>query len=94
MPNNDYAAILGLKPSQGARSPKLWNKTYKHLSKNCEMIPIDIKKKNFSRKIKELIKDKNFIGGAVTIPFKETILKFLKGNYDKKVKKIGAMNCL
>ena len=27
--NKKYTAILGLKPSQGARSPKLWNKVYK-----------------------------------------------------------------
>ena len=43
--NKKYTAILGLKPSQGARSPKLWNKVYKKISSVERMIPIDIKKK-------------------------------------------------
>jgi len=94
MTKNTYAAILGLKPSKGARSPKLWNKTYKKLGINCRMIPLDIKKKSFGKKFKKLIDDKNFIGGAITIPFKEKILNFLKKNYDEKVKKIGAINCI
>ena len=95
MPNKDeYSAILGLKPSKGARSPKLWNKVYRHLKLKKKMIPIDIKKKNFKKKFLELSKDKNFIGGAVTVPYKEMAFKYLKGNYDKQVKRIKAINCL
>ena len=89
-----YSAILGLKPSKGARSPKLWNKAYNHFHIKCKMVPIDIKEKNFQKKINSLKKDKNFIGGAITIPYKEKILKHLKGNFDRKVKRIGAVNCL
>ena len=36
-----YTAILGLNPSKGARSPKLWNKVYKELGIECEMRAID-----------------------------------------------------
>ena len=42
---DEYSAILGLKPSKGARSPKLWNKVYRYLKSKKKMIPIDIKKK-------------------------------------------------
>ncbi len=92
--NEQYSAILGLKPSKGARSPKLWNKVYRHIKSKRRMIPIDIKKKDFKKKFLELSKDKNFIGGAVTVPFKELAFKYLKGNYDKQVKRIKAVNCL
>jgi len=34
-----YAAIIGANPSNGARSPKLWNAMFKHSSLNYSMIP-------------------------------------------------------
>ena len=89
-----YTAILGLKASQGARSPKLWNKVYSKLSFNQRMEPIDIKVQNFEKKIKSLKVDKQFLGGAVTFPYKEKILKFLDKSKDKKILQIGAVNCL
>lgn len=89
-----YSAILGLMPSKGARSPKLWNKVYRKLSLDHRMIAIDIKKKEFKNKINSLIKDKNFLGGAVTIPYKEKVLKSLEKSFDKRVRQIGAINCL
>ena len=58
------------------------------------MIAIDIKKKEFKNKINSLIKDKNFLGGAVTIPYKEKVLKSLEKSFDKRVRQIGAINCL
>ena len=48
--NKKYFAILGEKPSQGARSPKLWNKVLKKIKKNERMIPLDIKKKDLKKK--------------------------------------------
>ena len=57
------------------------------------MIAIDIKKE-FNNKLSTLINDKKFLGGAVTIPYKEKILKSLKKSFDKKVRQIGAVNCL
>jgi len=81
-------------PSKGARSPKLWNKVYKKLSLNHRMIAVDIKKQEFNNKLNALINDKNFLGGAVTNPYKEKVLKSLKKSFDKQVKQIGAINCL
>ena len=37
-----YAAIIGLNPSKGARSPKLWNKAFSLLNDDTKMICIDI----------------------------------------------------
>ena len=92
--NEKYSAILGLNPSKGARSPKLWNKVYKKISLNERMIPIDILQKNFKKKFKLLKIDKNFLGGAVTTPYKETTFKALDTINDKRIKLIGAVNCL
>ena len=44
----NYSVILGLNPSQGARSPSLWNKAYGYFDIDSEMIPIDIDENNFS----------------------------------------------
>lgn len=92
--NEKYSAILGLNPSKGARSPKLWNKVYRKISLNERMIPIDILQKNFKKKFKLLKIDKNFLGGAVTTPYKETTFKALDTIKDKRIKLIGAVNCL
>ena len=47
------------------------------------MIPIDIPQKNFKKKFNSLKKDKNFLGGAVTVPYKEACFKLLKTIKDK-----------
>ena len=93
MSQNKFSAIIGLKPSKGARSPKLWNKVYKFLKSNIKMIPIDIKRKKFRETFKKLIRNENYIGGAVTMPYKELSLKYLK-NFDKKINQIRSINCL
>ena len=49
--NNQYYAILGINPSKGARSPKLWNKVFKKLKIKSKMICIDIKPNQFNQKI-------------------------------------------
>ena len=36
--DQEYALIIGTTPSQGARSPKLWNKVYKSKKKKPECI--------------------------------------------------------
>ena len=46
-----YTAILGGNPSKGARSPILWNAVYKYKGSKIRMIPIEIKKKRYQKKI-------------------------------------------
>ena len=65
-PNTEkYSAILGLNPSKGARSPKLWNRAYSYFKISAEMIPIDIQKKNFEKLLFLLKNDPNFSGGCL-----------------------------
>ena len=91
---NKYYAILGEQPSKGARSPKLWNKVLKKLERKERMFPIDIKKKDLAKTIKNLEKDKNFLGGCIAVPYKEDICKLLKKNINKTILKGQSINCL
>ncbi|EEE41066.1 shikimate dehydrogenase family protein [Prochlorococcus marinus] len=90
-----YSAIIGLNPSKGARSPILWNKAYKHLKINAEMICIDIEDEEILfEKLNQLNQDKSFQGGAIAFPYKESVFKWLNGNVEDEVKSVGSVNNL
>ena len=44
-----YTSIIGLSPSKGARSPKLWNRAFKKYGIKNEMVPFDVKNNNLSK---------------------------------------------
>ena len=89
-----FVAIIGGNPSNGARSPKLWNRVYKYINKKIKMYPLDVSNKNVNKLINYLNKNKNFLGGSVTMPFKEKIFHLLKKNCTFEASKIEAINCL
>lgn len=89
-----YSLIIGQNPSKGARSPTLWNSTFKKYGISCKMYPADVKKKNFKKFIKLLVKDKNFLAAAITNPYKEEIYEIFKNKSSKLAKKIKSGNCL
>ena len=89
-----FAAIIGLNPSKGARSPQLWNKAYRKRNLKIKMYPLDVKKNNFKKLMHFLSNNKNFVGGAITNPYKEQAFKFLKSDIDFLSKPIGAINCI
>ncbi len=91
--NSSYTLILGLTPSQGARSPKLWNKVYKKTNSQCRMYPADVSNKNLKNLIRFLKIDKKFKGGSITAPYKEEIMKYLD-IVDLDAKKIGSVNTI
>ena len=72
-----FCSIIG-HPLKKPRSVKLWKKFFKDKKFKIEMYPLDIKKKDFKRKIKCLIIDKNFLASAITMPYKKEILKYIK----------------
>jgi len=91
---DSYAAIIGETPSKGARSPKLWNAVFKEQEINSRMIPLDVKSDNVIKLLHELNNDPKFMGGAIAVPYKETVAKWLNDRITKEAKKIGAVNCL
>ena len=95
IPNmKNYSVILGLNPSQGARSPSLWNKAYNFFDIDSEMIPIDIDENNFSALLNVLKNDDSFMGGAIAAPHKGTAAALIENNITNEAKIIGSINCL
>ncbi len=88
-----YSVIVGTKPSVGARSPKLWNKVYKYEEKKVRMVPLDVEEGKIEQLFNYLKRDKNCLGGAVAVPFKETVFNLIKDNVEEEIKAIGAVNC-
>ena len=89
-----YCAIIGKEPSKGARSPKLWNKVFKRLNIDAYFYNFDIKDDKSLKRLMEILKnDKSFIGGSVTIPYKETIVKYLDA-LSPEAEIIGAVNSI
>jgi len=88
-----FVSIIGSDPSQGARSPALWNKAFFNLKMNMRMFPLDVKYKNIGRLIKSLKKNENFYASAVTIPHKEKIIKYLD-KIDQSALEIGSVNLI
>ncbi len=89
-----YSAILGLSPSKGARSPRIWNQLYQQVGINAEMLSFDCKNNDsFLSKLNELANDPNFQGGAIAAPYKEVALKIVKP-INEQIANIGAINSI
>jgi shikimate dehydrogenase len=95
IPKKNFYAIIGVNPSKGARSPLLWNKFLKKEKKKIKMIPLDVEIKECQNSIKKILRNKNFYGGAVAVPYKEVVAKLLnQANLSLSAKEIGAVNCI
>ena len=93
-PNLDfYSVIVGTKPSEGARSPKLWNKVYKYEEKKIQMVPLDVREDKIEQLFYYLKQDRHCLGGAIAVPYKERIFNLIKDNVEEEIKAIGAVNC-
>jgi len=88
-----YAAIIGQSPSKGARSPRLWNAAFSAARIDAEMLPLDVPEGRLEAVISALRSDSRFIGGAVTMPYKQAILPFLDRS-EPEAERIGAVNAL
>jgi shikimate dehydrogenase len=88
-----YAAILGESPSKGAKSPVLWNAAFQGLNLPGIMHPMDVQPERLENLVSALRKDLQFIGGAITMPYKISIIPFLD-DIELEAKAIGAVNCI
>ena len=66
-----FCAIIGTNPSQGARSPVLWNKVFLAEKKRVKMLPFDVKQENFETLFYCLQDNPKCLGGAIALPYKE-----------------------
>ena len=92
--SKEYCAIIGVNPSHGARSPKLWNNTFKELSIDRYMYSFDVPENKITKFLAELNNDIYFQGGAIAVPYKITTSNFLKLNISPNSRHIGAVNSL
>ncbi|MGQ9370196.1 shikimate dehydrogenase family protein [Azospirillum sp. ST 5-10] len=88
-----YAAILGLAPSKGARSPLLWNAAFAAAGVDARMVPMDVAVDRLAALVDALRADVRFLGGAVTMPHKQAIVPFLD-RVEPEAAAIGAVNAL
>tara|TARA_Y200000002_G_scaffold131739_1_gene108560 strand:+ start:44797 stop:45831 length:1035 start_codon:yes stop_codon:yes gene_type:complete len=87
-----YSVIIGLSPSRGARSPKLWNAAFSGIGFPGYMYPVDVLPNKLGKLINYLRLDKRFIGGSVAVPYKTNVLKYLD-EIEENTRAIGAVNC-
>ena len=93
--NKIFASIIGEHPSQGARSPKLWDAAFLSHKIDCKMLPMDVSLLNLKNLLEVLEKDTNFIGGSITTPYKELVAQWLTAErMTSEANSIGAVNCL
>ena len=90
-----YAAIIGINPSKGARSPLLWNKVFESLNLDIQMLPFDVHPEKVDDLLQTLSSSPLFIGGCVAVPHKEAIAKIMCQYIDSpQAQSIGAVNAL
>ena len=97
LPEGDqpFAAIVGANPSKGARSPLLWNAAFAATGRASVMHPIDATPEALEAILEGLAADNRFIGGALTMPHKETAAAWLgPDRLSPEAARIGAVNCL
>ena len=87
------AVIVGLTPSQGARSPLLWNAAFDHLGIAGRMVPVDCDPASLPALMAALVADPAVIGGAVTMPHKAAVIPSLS-TLSAVASAAGAVNCL
>ncbi len=93
-PGQRFAAIIGANPSQGARSPALWDAAFTAHGINETMVAMDVSGDKLVSLLGELDTDGRFIGGAVAAPHKEAIARWLGDRLSDAARQIGAVNCL
>jgi shikimate dehydrogenase len=88
-----FAAILGDHPSRYAKSPSIWNPTFRALGLDVTYLAFDVEPDNLPEIVAALRKAETFLGGNVTVPHKVAILDHLD-QVDDKAKQIGAVNTI
>ncbi len=88
-----FSVIIGESPSKGARSPSLWNKVYAAENKKTKMLPLDVSQENLEELFLCLKANPKCLGGAVAVPYKESMFNLLKDNLPSEILSIGAINC-
>ena len=88
-----FAAILGDRPSQYAKSPSIWNPTFKALGLDATYLPLDVPPGSLGQVVGILRDTPGYVGGNVTVPHKVEVMRYLDG-LDPLAESIGAVNTI
>ena len=88
-----FAALLGLSPSKGARSPALWNAAFAAAAADVVMHPFDVSEANLPGLVAALKADPRYIGGSVAVPHKQALVALLD-RLEPEAERIGAVNAI
>lgn len=86
-----FAAIIGDRPSKYAKSPSIWNPTFRALGFDATYVALDVTPERLPPLIAELRRTEQYLGGNVTVPYKVAIIDHLD-NLEEKARLIGAVN--
>tara|TARA_B100000674_G_C37769536_1_gene881824 strand:- start:156 stop:941 length:786 start_codon:yes stop_codon:yes gene_type:complete len=84
--------VVGNKVSKSL-SPVIFNYWFKKYKIKAKYEYLELNNKNFDKKIREKLKEKDLCGLNITIPFKQKIIKHLQ-SLDKHSTVINAVNCV
>ena len=86
-----FAGIIGDRPSLYAKSPILWNATFRALDLDAIFLPFDVDEPNLTVVVDSLRASDRLLGFSVTVPYKTRILELLD-DVDPRAAFIGAVN--
>jgi len=88
------AFIIGANPSNGARSPKLWNAAFAALGIDGEMFALDVTNENLAAVLCVLEGDSRVVGVAVAAPYKADFAQLLAGRLSSTARHCGSINLM
>ena len=86
--------IVGLNPSKGARSPRLWNTAFRNCQIDGEMFPLDISSEDVEQVAAILEQNSRVIGVAIAAPYKTRLAELFAGQLSPAAQKSGSINLL
>ena len=88
------AFIVGVTPSQGARSPRLWNAAFQAEGGSGEMLPLDVAQDQVVSVLKHLEADPRVIGVAIAAPYKSLAAELYREDLTQAAAQCGSINLL
>ena len=91
---HSLAFIVGATPSQGARSPRLWNAAFQAEGGGGEMLPLDVAQDQVVSVLKHLEADPRVIGVAIAAPYKSLAAEIYGEDLTQAAAQCGSINLL
>ncbi len=92
--DSGFYAILGVHVSTTARSPALWNARLEAIGWAERMFALDVQPDAISKVLDILFESEIYLGGAVAVPYKSVVAKYMGSYSDRIVQQCGATNCI